>query len=338
MDDDRANVLLLARLLERWGYTNVTSTTDSREVVALCERLEPDLLVLDLHMPSPDGFELMELLAPWSAAQGYVPILVLTADASETAKERALSFGAKDFLTKPLEATDVRLRVRNLLDTRRLHFELQSQNARLEERVKARTSDLEQSRHEILDRLALAAEYRDDDTHQHAQRIGRTAGLVARQLDLPTTTVEHIRRAAPLHDIGKIGIPDRILLKPGKLTDDEFAVIRTHTTIGAQMLSGSAAPMLQLAEEIALTHHERWDGAGYPNGLDGERIPIPGRIVAIADVFDALAHDRPYKRAWPIDAALAEIEDQRARAFDPDIVDAFQALDARELLVRFADV
>jgi len=337
VDDDRANVLLLERLLEHWGYTNVTATTDSSEVVALCKRLEPDLVLLDLHMPEPDGFKLMELLAPWAATRGYLPILVLTADPSEAAKERALSFGAKDFLIKPLEATDVRLRVRNLLETRHLHVELQAQNARLEERVEARTADLERSRLEILDRLALAAEYRDDATQQHAQRIGRTAGLVADRLALPATTPMQLRRAAPLHDIGKIGIPDHILLKPGRLTDDEFDVIRTHTTIGAQMLSGSAAPILQLAEEIALTHHERWDGAGYPNGLAGERIPIAGRIVAIADVFDALTHDRPYKRAWPLGDALEEITGQRGLAFDPAVVDVFAALDHEELLRPFGD-
>ncbi len=336
VDDDGANVMLLERLLERWGYTNVTTTTDSRRVVALCMTVQPDLVLLDLHMPEPDGFELMELLAPWTAAQGYLPILVLTADPSETAKERALSFGAKDFLIKPLEATDVRLRVKNLLQTRRLHVELQHQNARLEERVQARTSDLEQSRFEILDRLALVAEYRDDATQQHAQRIGRTAGLIAEKLAFTAAAREQIRRAAPLHDIGKIGIPDDILLKPAKLTDDEFGVIMTHTTIGAQMLSGSQAPVLQLAEEIALTHHERWDGAGYPNGLDGDRIPIAGRVVAVADVFDALTHDRPYKRAWPLDAAIEEIISQRGRAFDAVVVDAFEALHHAELLVDIA--
>jgi putative two-component system response regulator len=181
-------------------------------------------------------------------------------------------------------------------------------------------------------RSIAAAEYRDDETQQHARRIGRAAGALAHQLGLPAKAAREIRRAAPLHDIGKIGIPDQILLKPGKLTDEEFDVIRTHTTIGAQLLSGSQAPLLQRAEEIALTHHERWDGSGYPNGLAGDRIPIAGRIVSVVDVFDALTHDRPYKDAWPIGEAVEEILRQAGRQFDPAVVEAFQRLDHAALL------
>jgi putative two-component system response regulator len=336
VDDDQANVLLLVRLLAAWGYSNVVSTTDSSEVVSLCESLQPDLLLLDLHMPPPDGFQLMELLAPWIATRGYLPILVLTADVSAEALRLALSMGAKDFLHKPFEAAEVRLRVENLLETRRLHAELRTHNELLEQRVRARTVDLEQSRLEILDRLALAAEYRDDETQQHAMRIGRTAGLLAAELELPDQTVRELRRVAPLHDIGKIAIPDRILLKPGKLTPDEFEVIKTHTTIGAQMLSGSDAPLLQLAEQIALTHHERWGGHGYPAGLVSDEIPISGRIVAVADVFDALGHDRPYRSAWPLGEVLAEIDRQCARQFDPAVIEAFQRLDHATLLEPLA--
>jgi putative two-component system response regulator len=339
VDDDQANVLLLERLLEQWTYTNVAVTTDSSQVVDLCERLQPDLLLLDLHMPQPDGFALLELLAPWIATKGYLPVLVLTADVSQEAKERALSVGAKDFLSKPLDTTEVRVRVKNLLETRYLHRDLQHHNDLLEQRVQARTADLElrtadleQSRLEILDRLALAAEYRDDATNQHAKRIGRTAILLARELGFSAKELRQIRRTAPIHDIGKIGIPDEILLKPGKLSAAEFEVIKTHTTIGAQMLSGSQAPLLRMAEQIALTHHERWDGTGYPNGLAGEQIPIAGRIVAVADVFDALAHDRPYKDAWPVDQAAQEIISQAGRQFDPQVVDAFQPLDHAPLL------
>jgi putative two-component system response regulator len=338
VDDEQANVMLLERVLQQSGYSNLVATTDSSQVVALCERLQPDLLLLDLHMPEPDGFELMRLLAPWTAKKGYLPILVLTADVSQEAKQQALSMGAQDFLTKPLDPIEVRLRVNNLLETRQLHTQLQRHNELLEQRVRVRTSDLEQSRLEILDRLALAAEYRDDDTHQHAQRIGRTAGLLAVQLKLGAKTASEIRRAAPLHDIGKIGIPDQILLKPGNLTPDEFEVIKTHTTIGAQMLSGSQAPLLQMAEQIALTHHERWDGTGYPVALASDQIPISGRIVAVADVFDALAHERPYKQAWPLDEVLAELSDQSGRQFDPAVIDAFQALDHAALLEPFSPI
>jgi putative two-component system response regulator len=332
VDDEQLNVLYLERLLGQWGYTNVAATTDSAQVVDLCEQLQPDLLLLDLHMPQPDGFALLEMLAPWIAKKGYLPILVLTADVSQEARERALSMGAKDFLSQPLDTTELRVRVKNLLETRHLHRDLQAHNDLLEERVQMRTADLEQSRLEILDRLALAAEYRDDDTQQHAKRIGRTATLLARELGLSASTLRQIRHTAPIHDIGKIGIPDRILLKPGKLTSAEFEVIKTHTTIGAQMLSGSRAPSLQMAEQIALTHHERWDGTGYPNGLAGEQIPMTGRIVAVADVFDALTHDRPYKEAWPVGEAAAEIMRQATRQFDPQVVDAFETLDHAPLL------
>jgi putative two-component system response regulator len=332
VDDQQSNVMLLERLLEYWGYSNVTSTTDSSQVVSLCEQLQPDLLLLDLHMPQPDGFELLELLGPWIAENGYLPIIVLTADVSHEAKQRALSTGAKDFLNKPLESNEVFLRVRNLLETRHLHVELQRHNEVLEDLVQVRTGALEQSRLEVVERLALAAEYRDDETHQHAQRIGRTAGLVAQGLGIPEEAVREIRRAAPLHDIGKIGIPDDILLKPGRLAPAEFDVVKTHTTMGAQILSGSQAVLLQTAEVIALTHHERWDGTGYPAGLAGDQIPISGRIVAVADVFDALTHDRPYKQAWPLNDALHEIEHQSSGHFDPAVVDAFMTLDHTALV------
>lgn len=192
----------------------------------------------------------------------------------------------------------------------------------LEHRVKARTADLEEAQLEILERLALAAEFRDDETGQHTQRVGRTAAILARALDLPSEQIKLIQGGAPLHDMGKLGIPDEILRKPGKLTVEEFEVMKTHTTIGAQILSGSRFPILQKAEEIALTHHERWDGTGYA-GLAGERIPLSGRIVALADVFDALTNDRVYRKAMPLEEALAEIELQRGRHFDPEMVDAF---------------
>lgn len=192
----------------------------------------------------------------------------------------------------------------------------------LEHRVKARTADLEEAQLEILERLALAAEFRDDETGQHTQRVGRTAAILARALDLPSEQVKLIQGGAPLHDMGKLGIPDEILRKPGKLTVEEFEVMKTHTTIGAQILSGSRFPILQMAEEIALTHHERWDGTGYA-GLAGERIPLSGRIVALADVFDALTNDRVYRKAMPLEEALTEIELQRGRHFDPEMVDAF---------------
>ncbi len=209
---------------------------------------------------------------------------------------------------------------------------LDDQAARLESMVTQRTRALEDSRLETLQRLALATEYRDDDTHEHTERVGRNSALIARQLGLPEETAALIRRAAPLHDIGKIGIPDAILLKPGELTPGELRQMQEHTTIGAKILTHPRFAILQMARSIALTHHERWDGGGYPRGLRGKEIPLSGRIVAVADVFDALTHERPYKDAWPVEEAVAEIERLSGRRFDPHVVRAFAALDHQSLL------
>jgi putative two-component system response regulator len=274
-------------------------------------------------MPHMDGFAVMSQLAARVPAGEYLPVLVLTADISPEARARALSAGAKDFLTKPLDHLEVLLRIRNLLETRQLHLQLATQNRVLDERVQARTRDLEEARIEILDRLAIAAEFRDDDTGQHTLRVGITSARIAERIDQAPSQVELIRRAAPLHDVGKIGIPDAILLKPGKLTPEEWRIMQTHATVGTRILRGSRAPVLQLAEQIALCHHERWDGTGYPTGTRGESIPLAARIVAVADVFDALTHDRPYKAAWPASDAIAEIRRQSGIQFDPLLVEAF---------------
>jgi HD-GYP domain-containing protein (c-di-GMP phosphodiesterase class II)/CHASE3 domain sensor protein len=209
---------------------------------------------------------------------------------------------------------------------------LQEQNRTLEERVRARTSDLEAARVEILTRLASAAEYRDDATHQHTERVAKTTRLLALTLKLSRDQADLLALAAPLHDIGKIGIPDAVLLKPGKLTDDEFAVMKTHAQVGANMLAGSGSPVLQAAAQIAQHHHERWDGTGYPHRLRGTRIPLAARIVAVADTLDALTHERPYKAAWSLHDALHEIFSQSARQFDPRVIDALHQLDHGQLL------
>jgi putative two-component system response regulator len=338
VDDDEANVLLLQRILERDGYTHVEVTTDPTRVPGMFAKNRPDLVLLDLHMPELNGFELMERLQLLNGAGNGngagVPFLVLTADATAETKRKALSAGARDFLTKPLDQLELLLRVRNLLQVQQLQDRLSNQNLRLEHEVAERTRDLDRAREEMLERLALAAEYRDDETQEHAWRIGRTCGLLARELGLPEEEVELLRRAAPLHDIGKIGIPDSILLKPGRLDDQEFEVIKSHTTIGDGILSGSQSPLLRLAQLIARTHHERWEGGGYPRGLTGETIPIAGRIVAVADVFDALTHARPYKEAWPVQEAVDEILSQAGRQFSPDVVAAFSRLDHPTLMTR----
>lgn len=324
IDDEKANIRLLEIILQQAGYTNVHSTTDSRQALPLFRSVQPDLVLLDLTMPHFDGFAVMRQLAQ-EMAEHAVPILVLTADATSVTKHRALQEGARDFLTKPLDETEVLLRINNLLETR-FHSVL------LETRVQERTQDLEKAQLETLQRLALAAEYRDDDTGLHTRRVGVTTGRIAAVLGLPPAQVDLLLLAAPLHDVGKIGIADAILLKPGKLTDEEFDTMRQHTVIGAEMVAGSTSPWLQLAEEIALTHHERWDGRGYPHKLAGEIIPLVGRIVAVADVFDALTHERPYKKAWPVDEATTEIKAQSGKQFDERVVQAFLTLPHETLI------
>jgi HD-GYP domain-containing protein (c-di-GMP phosphodiesterase class II)/CHASE3 domain sensor protein len=214
--------------------------------------------------------------------------------------------------------------------------ELFDANARLERRVLQRTRDLQGARVELLKRLALAAEFRDDETHEHTERVGRSAGRIARAMGLNAEVVALLELAAPLHDVGKIGIPDEILLKPARLTEEEYEAIKSHTRMGADLLAESNSPVLQMGEAIALNHHERWDGTGYPRGLAGEDIPLVGRIVAVADVFDALTHARQYKEPWPVDLAVDEIRSESGHHFDPAVVEAFLSLDAGELLAPVA--
>ena len=322
VDNEPSNVDFLHHVLDREGYGALTLATDARDAADRLDEIRPDLIILDLMMPDFDGFQFMERVRKWMAADEYIPILVATADTAADTRRRALSAGASDFLTKPLSPAEVRLRVRNLVRTRFLHAQLRDQNVRLEERVSLRTLELEEARQEILDRLARAAEFRDDDTGQHTQRVGRLAARLAEALGLPVEQVDLVRKAAPLHDVGKIGIPDSILLKEGRLSPQERTLMQTHTTIGARILSGSRFPLLRLAEEIALNHHEHWDGGGYPSGIEGEEIPLSGRIVAVADVFDSLTHERPYKRAWTVKESLDEIRAQSERQFDPRVVEA----------------
>jgi putative two-component system response regulator len=321
VDDEPANVDLLRRVLERAGFTRIEATNDPRETAPLYVRSRPDLILLDLHMPQMDGLAVMDQLNQIAEAS-YLPILMLTGDMTPESRREALSRGAKDFVNKPFHADEVLLRIRTLLETRFLYLQIQSQNQILEAKVRERTRELEAAQMEIIERLARAAEFRDDNTGQHTERVGQMAAVLARHMSLPDSLISLIRRAAPLHDVGKIGIPDSVLLKLGKLTPDEFELVKTHTTIGARILSGSRYALLRLAEEIAFSHHERWDGSGYV-GLTGDQIPLAGRIVAVADVFDALTQKRPYKAAWPVADAVAEIDRQKGRQFDPIVVDAF---------------
>ncbi|MCA1832750.1 MAG: HD domain-containing phosphohydrolase [Actinomycetota bacterium] len=325
IDDVPANVLLLDMLLSQAGYLHVRGITDARAAVDTFDEFCPDLLLLDLHMPHADGIEVMRRLGDRIAA-GEVPVLVLTADDTTAMKREALAAGATDFLTKPFDETEVLLRIANLLEIRFLQLSARDENRRLESRVHERTVDLERAQFEILERLARAAEYRDDATHQHTARVGYTTALIAEELGVSDGLLQIIRRAAPLHDIGKIGIPDGVLLKAGSLGLAEFEIMKTHTTIGATILSGGNSAFVQTAEVIALSHHERWDGTGYPEFRRGEEIPIEARLVAVADAYDALTHSRPYKDAIVVEQALEEIHRHAGRQFDPEVVRAFLSI------------
>ncbi len=321
VDDEEANLDILRRTLSRAGFWRLEATMDPREAASLYVRHRPDLILLDLHMPHMDGLQVLDTLREIAEAT-YLPIVILSGDLTPEARRDALSRGAKDFVNKPFQPDELLLRIKTLLETRFLYLEIQSQNQVLEAKVRERTRELVEAQIEIIERLAIAAEFRDDNTGQHTQRVGQMSALLARQLGLPDAQVSLIARAAPLHDVGKIGVPDTILLKIGKLTPTEFELVKQHTVIGARILSGGKFPLLRLAEDIAYSHHERWDGEGYA-GLRRTDIPLAGRIVAVADVFDALTQQRPYKPAWPVGEAIAEIDRQRERQFDPGVVDAF---------------
>jgi putative two-component system response regulator len=326
VDDERRNLDLLGALLTRAGYHDVTLLSDPQEALERFEAARPDLVLLDLHMPGLDGFEVLERLCTLVGEDDFVPVVMLTADEARPARERALRLGAHDFLTKPFDVTEVLLRVRNLLRTRSLHERVRRHRELLEEEVRERTADLAHARLELLQRLGLAAEYRDDDTHRHTRRVGLNTARLAEALGLPRHEVELLGQAAPLHDIGKIGVSDVTLLKPGALSAEERDQMRAHTTIGGRILGGSHSDVLHLAEEIARTHHEHFDGSGYPDGLCGGEIPLSGRLVAVVDVFDALTHRRPYKPAWPVDMAVDLLQKERGGHFDGEVVDTFAGL------------
>ena len=332
VDDQTVNLSLLAEMLRSAGYAGVHTCSDPRAVPETFARVRPDLVLLDLHMPHQDGVAVMEALRPL-IGDAFLPIIMLTGDERPEARARALSMGAKDFLTKPFDRTEVLLRIRNLLETRFLYLQLERHNAALERAVAERTAELEETQTEILERLAVAAEYRDDATGHHAQRVGELAALIALELGLPDEEAGLIGQAALLHDIGKIGVPDHILLKRGRFTADEREQMAAHAAIGARIVTGSRSRLLQLAEAVALTHHDRWDTGG-PGRPGGEAIPLAGRIVAVADVFDALTQERPYKAAWPLDEAAAEISRQSGQQFDPRVVSAFERVRERLLTSR----
>jgi putative two-component system response regulator len=337
VDDDAANIHFLERLLAYGGYTDINSANSGASALAYAIGNGPDLILLDLHMPEMDGFQVLEALRTSAGPGLYVPILIYTADITFDARKRALELGASDFLTKPADAQEILLRMRNFLVIRDLHLNLSAQKENLESLVRDRTRELEQSQFEVVERLAMAGEKRDDDTGAHTRRVGLMSAAICEAMGYPSQTVELMKSSARLHDLGKIGISDTILLKPGRLTQEEFREMQLHCAAGAKILSNGRTPLLQMAERIARSHHERFDGTGYPDGLAGADIPIEARIVAVADVFDALTHARPYKPAWEFDTAIEEIKKGSGSQFDPDAVAAFLKVVASGYSLDLAD-
>jgi len=322
VDDEPANIALLEQMLEETGLEDIESTVDPRQVVELQLRIGFDLILLDIRMPHMTGIQVMDALAE-PLREDYVPILVLTAHTDDQTRINALSAGASDFLTKPFKLWEVQQRILNMLKTRMFYKRQKGRAEELEERVRERTRELRDTQLQIVQRLGRAGEYRDNETGAHVIRMSKSCQLLALSAGLDKIHAERILFASPMHDVGKIGIRDDILLKPGRLDPDEFEIMKTHTTIGADIIGDHPSEILRMARQIALYHHEKWDGSGYPEGLKGEAIPIESRITAVCDVFDALTSARPYKKAWTFEDAADYIRDNAGKHFDPELARRF---------------
>ncbi|MBF0479794.1 MAG: response regulator [Candidatus Omnitrophica bacterium] len=322
VDDDPISLTLLSQILKKDGYTNITSLTDSRKAEQVYDHLKPELVILDLNMPHVSGLDIIKLLKSKNKGD-YLPILILTSSDDKESRQKSLDSGAKDFVNKPYDTKEVLSRSRNIIEVRLLNQQIKNNNLVLEQKVHERTQELFDTQMDLIDRLSRAMEFRDTETGMHILRMSHYSDCLAKSIGLSSKECEIILTASPLHDIGKIGIPDSILLKPGKLTPDEFDIMKTHTTIGGKLLGGSKSYFLEVAHDIALNHHEKWDGTGYPQKLTGIQIPLSGRICCITDVFDALTSKRPYKEPWPLDKTLEELKKGKGTHFDPVLVDKF---------------
>ncbi|MCI4626505.1 MAG: response regulator [Candidatus Magnetoovum sp. WYHC-5] len=317
VDDEPINIEVLAKTLGK-EYKIVVANNGMRALAIAQAAQPPDLILLDIMMPDMDGYEVCRRLRADIRTKN-IPIIFITAMRDETDEAMGLSIGAVDYIRKPFSPSITAARVRN-------HMKLKGYQDNLEELVHEMTVDLKGAYKDMIDRLGQAAEFRDNETGQHIKRLSHACELVARHLGMSSARQELLFYASKMHDIGKIGISDSILLKPDKLTKEEWQIMKTHTTIGAKLLAGSTSELLEVSEDIALCHHEKWDGSGYPQGLQGEAIPLTGRITAICDVFDALISERPYKKAWPPADALREIVAQKGKHFDPYIVELFERI------------
>lgn len=355
VDDEPINVKVAKKFVAELGYQNFVTLTDSRDAVETLRRERPDVVLLDLMMPYVSGLDILAAMQA-DASLREIPVIVLTASVDRETRLEALERGASDFLTKPVDPAELGPRTRNALLMRSYQNRLRRHAEELENTVRSRTRELCWSRLELIRCLARAAEFRDDDTGRHVLRVGHYARIIAREAGLPDVFAEMIEVAAQLHDVGKIGIPDSVLLKPGKLDDVEMDEMRRHTNIGGQVLNTlpessddglqchaeigarilqtSQSPLTKMAATIALTHHEKWDGSGYPLGLAGAQIPIEGRITAIADVFDALRSRRTYKEPFPIERCFEIVQDGRGKHFDPHLLDHF--MNCRDEIEEFS--
>ena len=360
VDDEIANVLVAKKLLQQAGYSDFETTTDSTEAYGLVQSSRPDVVLLDINMPEISGVEILRMIRSNKLTR-HLPVLILTANSDSEIKLMCLELGATDFLVKPVDPMELVPRVRNALQSKQYQDQLSNYALNLEEKVRQRTHELDRSRREVIYCLARAAEMRDNDTGNHVIRVGRYAGIIATNLGLPKSAADDIELAAQLHDVGKIAIPDAILLKPDKLEPEEFEIIKKHVHFGCQIVQPFAADqteglqsqlavdddanndgsrLMRLAANIAQTHHEKYDGSGYPIGLTGEDIPLEGRITAVADVYDALSTERPYKKAMPSKKCFEILEEGRGTHFDPKVLDAIQkgASDIIRVQVEFMDV
>jgi len=333
VDDTEINLLILGQLVDRLPQAQAHSFSDPNLALEFARHTPVDVVVVDFMMPNMDGLEFIKTYRQIPGAQS-TPVLMVTANEELAVRYRALDSGADDFLPKPLDPIEFTARTRNMLKLSDATRKLTDQAAWLAESVRLATQEIRERERETVLCLAKAAEHRDTDTGRHIVRMSHYSRLIARELRLSETDQELLFDAAAMHDIGKVAIPDRVLLKSGPLDADELALMRRHPILGHELLSGSTSPLLQAGAAIALGHHEKFDGSGYPHGLKGEDIPVFCRIVAIADVFDALTSDRPYKRAWLPDVAAQYLRDQRGGHFDPRCVDAFLAVWPEVLAIR----
>ncbi len=335
IDDNLVNLKLMESLVKRATDFSPRLFQDSGEGLAWCLENTPDLLIVDYMMPPPDGLEFIRSFRG-IPANADIPILMITADHEKETRYAALEAGANDFLTKPIDNSEFRARLRNMLSLRRSQKALADRAAWLAEKVAEATSEILDREREMITRLSRAAEFRDPETGAHIMRMAHYSRLIAEQIGLSQEQQDLILAAAPMHDVGKIAIPDHILLKPGRLDETELEIMKTHAEKGYEILRGSKSKMLDLAALIAWTHHEKIDGSGYPRGLKGEDIPIQGRIVAVADVFDALTSERPYKQAWEIERAIQWLREGEGQHFDPVCVEAFLARRDDFLEIKFS--